>query len=77
MSAAEFAKSFAAWRARTDGRYASVYTTGNFQWFTAPAYVDELQAAVNAAVQAGGAGEAQFRSGKNPDTAAMIAMTAH
>jgi hypothetical protein len=30
----------------TDGRYDAVLTAHNFQWFTAPAYVDQVQEAV-------------------------------
>ena len=43
---ANFAAAFAAWRAATDGRYDVVYTAHNYQWFTAPAYVEQIQSAV-------------------------------
>ena len=41
-----FADALTAWRSATDGKYDVVYTAHNYQWFTAPAYVDELQKAV-------------------------------
>lgn len=43
---AAFASALAAWRTHTDGKYEVVYTAHNYQWFTAAAYVDEVQAAV-------------------------------
>ncbi len=39
----DFAAALAAWRSRTDGKYDAVYTAQNFQWFTLPAFVDQLQ----------------------------------
>jgi hypothetical protein len=42
---ADFVTALAAWRAKTDGKYDVVYTAHNFQWFTLPAFVDQLQAA--------------------------------
>jgi glyoxylase-like metal-dependent hydrolase (beta-lactamase superfamily II) len=44
-SLTDFVTALAAWRARTDGKYDVVYTAHNFQWFTLPAFVDQLQAA--------------------------------
>src|SRR4051795_9540869 len=35
-----------AWRAKTDGRYDVIYTAHNYQWYTSPAYVDQVQEAV-------------------------------
>jgi glyoxylase-like metal-dependent hydrolase (beta-lactamase superfamily II) len=35
-----------AWRTKTDGRYDVVYTAHNYQWYTSPAYVDQVQQAV-------------------------------
>ncbi|MDA0168386.1 MBL fold metallo-hydrolase [Solirubrobacter taibaiensis] len=34
------------WRTKTDGRYDVVYTAHNYQWYTSPAYVDQVQQAV-------------------------------
>jgi glyoxylase-like metal-dependent hydrolase (beta-lactamase superfamily II) len=42
---ADFVTALAAWRAKTDGKYDVVYTAHNFQWFTLPAFVDQLQTA--------------------------------
>lgn len=39
------------WRLATDGRYDVVYTSRNFQWFTPPSYVADLQALVTAGVE--------------------------
>lgn len=39
-----------AWRTRTDGRYDIVYTAGNYQWYTSPAYVDQLGQALDEAL---------------------------
>jgi glyoxylase-like metal-dependent hydrolase (beta-lactamase superfamily II) len=52
---AAFAAALAEWRAATNGRYDVVYTAGNYQWFTAPAYVDQVQEAVTRGL---GGGEA-------------------
>ena len=43
---ARFDTALKAWRAKTDGRYDAVYTAHNYQWFTSPAYVDQVQQAV-------------------------------
>jgi hypothetical protein len=45
-----------AWRARTDGRYDSVYTARNYQWLTNASYVDQLSQALDKAIA--GSGEA-------------------
>src|SRR3954447_9880729 len=42
-----------AWRAKTDGRYDVVYTAHNYQWFTSPAYVDQVQQAVTSGLSGG------------------------
>jgi glyoxylase-like metal-dependent hydrolase (beta-lactamase superfamily II) len=42
----EFAAALSAWRSRTNGKYDVVYTAHNYQWFTLPAFVDQLQSAV-------------------------------
>ncbi len=42
-----------AWRARTDGRYDIVYTAHNYQWFTSPAYVAQVQEAVTRGLELG------------------------
>lgn len=42
---AEFSTALASWRTETDGRYDTLYTAHNHQWFTRPAYVDSLAAA--------------------------------
>jgi glyoxylase-like metal-dependent hydrolase (beta-lactamase superfamily II) len=52
---ATFAPQLAAWRAATDGRYDVVYTAHNFQWFTSPAYVDQVQEAVTKGITGGDA----------------------
>jgi glyoxylase-like metal-dependent hydrolase (beta-lactamase superfamily II) len=43
---AAFAAALRVWRAQTDGKYDVVYTAHNYQWFTSPTYVDEVQQAV-------------------------------
>ena len=48
-----FAATLRSWRARTDGRYGVVYTAHNYQWFTSPAYVDEVQQAVTRGIVEG------------------------
>jgi len=50
-----FAAALASWRTVTDGKYDVVYTAHNYQWFTSPAYVDELQKAVIRGVAEGDA----------------------
>jgi glyoxylase-like metal-dependent hydrolase (beta-lactamase superfamily II) len=41
-----FVAAFKAWRAATDGKYDVVYTSHNFQWFTLPIFVDQLNQAM-------------------------------
>jgi glyoxylase-like metal-dependent hydrolase (beta-lactamase superfamily II) len=68
-SLADFASAFAAWRSRTDGKYDVVYTAHNFQWFTLPAFVEQLQSAATNSP----AGEAKLiRSGGGSDVVASI-----
>ena len=50
-----FQRALASWRATTDGRYDVVYTAHNYQWFTAPAYVDQVQSAVTRGISEGDA----------------------
>lgn len=50
-----FAAALAVWRARTDGKYDIVYTAHNYQWFTSPAYIDQVQSAVNKGITDGAA----------------------
>lgn len=52
----------AAWRSKTDGRYDVLYTSRNYQWFTSPAYVDQLQQALDKA----SAGAPAMESTVNP-----------
>lgn len=52
---ATFSTAFAAWRAATNGRYDVVYTARNYQWFTGPAYVDQVQEAVTRGLTGGDA----------------------
>ncbi|MER5705065.1 MBL fold metallo-hydrolase [Micromonospora sp. NPDC002296] len=44
-----FRTGLGAWRARTDGRYDTIYTAHNHQWLTRPGYVDAVHAAVSGA----------------------------
>jgi glyoxylase-like metal-dependent hydrolase (beta-lactamase superfamily II) len=68
---ADFVTALAAWRAKTDGKYDVVYTAHNFQWFTLPAFVDQLQAA---AIK-GPTGDAKtIKSAGNNDTVASIVL---
>ncbi len=67
----DFVMALAAWRTRTDGKYDVVYTAHNFQWFTLPAFVDQVQ---SAAVK-GPAGDAKtMRSAGGADIVASIAI---
>jgi glyoxylase-like metal-dependent hydrolase (beta-lactamase superfamily II) len=43
---ADFVTAMKAWRTRTDGKYDVVYTSHNFQWFTLPTFVDQLNQAM-------------------------------
>jgi glyoxylase-like metal-dependent hydrolase (beta-lactamase superfamily II) len=68
-SLADFTAALAAWRARTDGKYDVVYTAHNYQWFTLPAFVDQLQGAATK----GPIGDSKtIRSAGNADTVASI-----
>jgi glyoxylase-like metal-dependent hydrolase (beta-lactamase superfamily II) len=78
---ADFDKAFSAWRTQTDGKYDVVYTAHNYQWFTAPAYIDQLQSAVRAGlsqevttqdVAAAPTGQRVIRSTGAPDVAAAV-----
>jgi glyoxylase-like metal-dependent hydrolase (beta-lactamase superfamily II) len=78
---AEFDRALADWRRKTDGKYDTLYTSHNFQWFTDPAYVDQLQSAVKRALanEAGAIvdsvypkGMKMVGSGGAPDTAAAV-----
>ncbi|MFD5629004.1 hypothetical protein [Streptomyces sp. NPDC127072] len=42
-----FATALDGWRAKTDGRYDTLYTAHNHQWLTRPGYVDSLHTAVH------------------------------
>ncbi len=48
-----FARDLATWRAETDGKYDVVYTAHNYQWFTSPAYVAQVQEAVSRGLSGG------------------------
>jgi glyoxylase-like metal-dependent hydrolase (beta-lactamase superfamily II) len=48
-----YAADLKAWRAATDGKYDILYTARNYQWYTAPAYVDQLVQALDKAQTAG------------------------
>jgi hypothetical protein len=52
---ARFDTALKAWRAKTDGRYDVVYTAHNYQWFTSPSYVDQVQQAVTTGLTGGDA----------------------
>ena len=68
---ADFITALAAWRAKTDGKYDVVYTAHNYQWFTLPLFVDQLQAAA----AKGPVGDAKtIRSAGNNDTVASIVL---
>jgi len=78
-----FAAELAAWRSRTDGRYGVVYTAHNYQWFTSPSYVDQVQAAVldgiargESAYVPGRPGFRTLRSGGAADIAAYVLLPA-
>jgi glyoxylase-like metal-dependent hydrolase (beta-lactamase superfamily II) len=83
-SVADFATAFGAWRAATDGRYDVLYTAHNYQWFTAPAYVDQIQAAVARGLAEGDAalvpsvrmpGSRMIRSTGGNDIVASVVVT--
>jgi len=78
---ARFDAALKAWRAKTDGRYSVVYTAHNYQWFTDPAYVDQVQQAVTSGVAGGAtltstrpAGFKMVRSTGAADIVASIAL---
>jgi glyoxylase-like metal-dependent hydrolase (beta-lactamase superfamily II) len=52
-SLSRFDAALKAWRAKTDGRYDVIYTAHNYQWFTNPAYVDQVQQAVTSGLNGG------------------------
>jgi glyoxylase-like metal-dependent hydrolase (beta-lactamase superfamily II) len=53
-----------AWRAGTNARYDMLYTARNHQWYTSPAYVDELSQALDKAIaNASPTSESRFRPG--------------
>ncbi|MBN9319848.1 MAG: hypothetical protein BGN86_11220 [Caulobacterales bacterium 68-7] len=56
--AAAYKAALTTWRAKTDGRYDVIYTAGNHQWFTSPAYVDELGKALDKVIAGGAAATA-------------------
>jgi glyoxylase-like metal-dependent hydrolase (beta-lactamase superfamily II) len=59
--AAAYGKALAAWRKRTDGKYDTIYTGGNFQWTTPASFVVQTAAAVDAAVAGNATTDAQGR----------------
>ncbi|MEO8481106.1 MAG: MBL fold metallo-hydrolase [Acidobacteriota bacterium] len=76
-----FADALTAWRAATDGKYDVLYAAHNYQWFTAPAYVDELQKAVSRGLTEGDAalvvstqmpGARMIKSAGAPDIVASV-----
>ena len=68
---ADFTAALVAWRTRTDGKYDVVYTAHNFQWFTLPAFVDQLQSAATK----GPTGDAKtVRSAGGADIVASIVL---
>ena len=50
-----FAASFKSWRSRTDGKYDLVFTSRNHEWQTPPAFIEQLQAAVDRGLAEGDA----------------------
>src|SRR3954447_9793374 len=78
---ARFDTALKAWRVKTDGRYDVVYTAHNYQWFTSPAYVDQVQQAVTSGLAGGAtltstrpAGYPMVRSTGAADIVASIAL---
>jgi hypothetical protein len=78
---ANFSAALAAWRSKTDGRYDLVYTAANFEWMTAPEFVDQVQDAANRGLREGDAamynsvrppGMRMVRSTRVDDVAASI-----
>jgi glyoxylase-like metal-dependent hydrolase (beta-lactamase superfamily II) len=61
---ATYKAALTAWRSKTDGRYDILYTARNYQWFTSPAYVDQLgQALDKAATGAAASADSKVRPG--------------
>ena len=54
-SLVNFARALTEWRSETDGKYDSVYTAHNYQWYTSPAYVNQVQEAVQKGITDGDA----------------------
>jgi len=80
-SLANFETALEAWRAGTDGKYDVVYTAHNHQWYTSPAYVDQLQTAVKKGIADGDValidstrmpGSKMIRSAGAPDVVASV-----
>jgi len=78
-----FDRALRRWRTRTDGRYDVVYTAHNYQWYTSPVYVDQVQEAVRAGLELGDAatipsvrppGYRMIRSTGGPDVVASIVL---
>jgi len=78
-----FDGALARWRTATDGKYDLVYTAHNYEWFTSPAYVDSVQAAVRKGIAEGDAaltdstrlpGMKVIRSAGAPDVIASIVL---
>ena len=54
------------WRTRVDGRFDTLYTSRNYQWFTSPAYVEQLGQALDKAIAGGSpVTESKVRPGVN------------
>lgn len=60
---AAYSTALAAWRGKTDGAYDVVFTAGNYQWTTPPAFVDRLSDAVKAGLAGEGVQDAPNRAG--------------
>jgi glyoxylase-like metal-dependent hydrolase (beta-lactamase superfamily II) len=82
-SLADFAAALKAWRGRTDGKYDVIYTGHNFQWFTLPEFVNQMNTALTKAVEGGEAawsnsgtmpGHEMIRSPGGPDVVGSIVM---
>jgi glyoxylase-like metal-dependent hydrolase (beta-lactamase superfamily II) len=65
---AEFGRRLDQWKSRTAGKYDIIYTAHNFEWYTNPAYVEELSKVVRKAA----AGDL---TGKTPSTRVQGAST--
>jgi glyoxylase-like metal-dependent hydrolase (beta-lactamase superfamily II) len=71
-SLAAFGTALTSWRSATDGRYDTLYTAHNHQWFTRPGYVDALATATAAGLADDGA----FVASPLPGYRALTAGTA-